>query len=166
MSTSHKSTTAACSIGATLWALSIAAAQAPGAMPGDEAMTCAQIAAELGPYMQRMTPGVTDLAATGQEVIHRGNKRVAEERPAAVGLTAAALGSMADPTGLSGKAAGQAEAAHQAEVWQRAETEDKPLNDKYRAQAGAVAAQGQQLQSDARVQRLMKLAEEKHCDAG
>jgi len=70
---------------------------------------------------------------------------------------------MLDPTGLSSKLLGQAQAQSQKERWKRAEAEDKPLNDKYKAQTEQVVKQGQQMQSDARLQRLMQLAQEKNC---
>jgi hypothetical protein len=89
---------------------------------------------------------------------------VAQETPAAVGLTAAATATMADPAGLSGEALGQAELVHQQEVWQRSAAEDAPLYGQFSAQAGQVMAQAQQLQSNPRLRRLMQLAPEKHCD--
>ncbi len=150
---------------AMLWVLPVAAADAPGTMPGDEAMTCQQIAAELTPYMQQMMPGVMALAKTAQDVRERGEQRVAEEVPAATALTAAATASHADPTGMAANAVGQAEAVRQHDAWQRSMIEDKPLRDQYSAQAGQVVAQGQQMQSNVRLQRLMQLVGEKRCDS-
>ena len=77
--------------------------------------------------------------------------------------TAEARATAADPTGMASKIVGQQQAQRQKERWQRAEAEEKPLNDKYKAQVEQVAKQGQQLQSDARLQRLMQLAQEKNC---
>ncbi|MGE5668018.1 MAG: hypothetical protein ACM338_07470, partial [Betaproteobacteria bacterium] len=91
-------------------------------------------------------------------VVERGKRRVAAETPAVVGFTVAATAAHADPTGIASRAVGQAEFAHQEEVARRALVEDKPLHDRF-------AAQGQQLQSDARLQRLMQRVQEKHCDA-
>lgn len=124
----------------------------PGAMPGDEAMTCEQIATELTPYMQQMKPSVASAATTAQEVKERGKQRVAEDVPAATALLGAATASGADPTGISSRAVGQAEVIHQQGVWQRSMVEDKPLHDKYHAQTGEVVAQGKQMQSNARIQ--------------
>jgi hypothetical protein len=84
--------------------------------------------------------------------------------PAATALAAAATASHADPTGIAGRAVGQAELIHQREAWQRSMVEDQPLRDKYRTQTGQLVAQGQQMQSDPRLQRLMQLVGEKHCD--
>ena len=41
--------------------------------------------------------------------------------------------------------------------------EDKPLRDKFNAQAGQLVAQGQEMQSSARLQHLLQLVQEKHC---
>lgn len=164
MSTIRRAWAAACLSAAALWMPAATAADIPGAKPGDAGMTCEQIAAELTSYMQQMMPNITALANTAQDVTARGQQRIAEETPAAIGLAAAATASMADPTGISGKAVGQAEVAHQQEVWQRSMVDDKPLRDKLNAQAGQAVAQGQQLQSDARLQRLMQLVSEKNCD--
>lgn len=43
--------------------------------------------------------------------------------------------------------------------------EDKPLRERYAAQTAELAAQGQQMQAKARLQRLMQLVQEKRCDA-
>jgi putative aminopeptidase FrvX len=141
-----------------------AGAEAPGARPGDDSMTCQQIAAELMPYMQQIAPSATAVAQTAEEVRERGKQRAAEEMPAAVALTMAATAASADPTGAASRAVGQAEVLHQQQVWQRATAEDKPLSDKLNAQTSQLAAQGQQLQSNARLQRLMQLVQEKGCD--
>jgi hypothetical protein len=154
----------AAAVGACAWMGCAVAADAPGARPGDEAMTCAQIAAQLAPYMQQIMPAAMAVGRTAQDVTARGQQHVAEEMPAAIALTAAATASAADPTGASSKTVGQIEAIHEQEAWQRTLAQDKPLHDKYSAQVNALAAQGQQLQSDARLQRLMQLAGERHCD--
>ena len=44
---------------ATVWSTVACSADEPGVHPGDASMTCAQIAAELQPYMQQMMPSVT-----------------------------------------------------------------------------------------------------------
>ncbi len=137
---------------------------APGAAPGDATITCEQIAAELSPYVQQLAPIGIALGDTSKDVVDRGKQRIAEETPAVVAATIAATASHADPTGVASRAVGQAEAAHQREVWQRSLAEDKPLNDKYAAQAGQLVEQAQSMQSNARLQRLMQLVQEKHCD--
>jgi hypothetical protein len=126
-------------------------------------MTCAQIGAELAPYARQMTPAVTDLAQTGQELNARNQKRMAEAMPEAAALTAAATASHLDPTGLAGRAVGQAEIATQQAIWDKALAEDKPLADKMNAQTNAVVEQAAPLQANPRIQRLMQLAQEKNC---
>lgn len=164
MSTIRRVAAATFVLGSALLAVTASAADVPGAMPGDDAMTCPQIAAELSPYMQQMMPSAMGLGRTAQAVTKRGEQHVAEETPAVVALTAAATAAHADPTGVASRAVGQAEAAHQQEVWQRSMVQDKPLADKLEAQSRQVLTQGQQLQSNARLQRLMQLVQEKRCD--
>lgn len=138
----------------------------PGAKPGDDALTCMQIAMELQPYMARAMATMGPLAQTSQEVVARGQQRVAEATPGAVALTMAATASHADPTGIASRAVGQAETAYQASVWQRSMVEDKPLRDTFNAQAQAAVGDAQKMQSEARMQRLMQLVQEKKCDGG
>lgn len=164
MSTRCSILVAAGSVAAMCWVASAAAEDAPGSTAGDAAMTCAQIAAEFAPYAQRMMPSAMAAGQAANAVVERGKQRVAAELPTAVGFTVAATAAHADPTGIASRAVGQAEMAHQEEVAQRSLVEDKPLYDKLSAETGAVVAEGQQLQSDARLQRLMQLVQEKHCD--
>ena len=148
---------------AALWMLPAVADDVPGAKPGDAAMTCDQIGAELAPYAQQMTPTVAGLAQTGQELNARNQKRLAEAMPEAAALTAAATAAAADPTGIAGRAVGQAEMAMQERIANQALAEDKPLADKMNAQMNAVVDQAAPLQANPRIQRLMQLAQEKNC---
>ena len=148
---------------AVLWSPAGIGAGAAGNRAGDAAMTCAQIATELQPYAQQMSPSIAALGQTSQEVRTRSEDRLKMAAPEATAEAAAASATMLDPTGLSSKLFGQAQAQRQKERWQRAEAEDKPLNEKYKAQAEQVVKGGQQMQSDARLQRLMQLAQEKNC---
>lgn len=148
---------------AALWTLPALADDVPGAQPGDAAMTCEQIGAELAPYAQQMTPAATALGQTGQELIARGERRVAEATPALLALTAAATAAAADPTGLSTKPLIAAHEAMQRREWNRAVAEDKPLVDQMNAQTNAVVEQAAPLQANPRIQRLMQLAQEKNC---
>ncbi len=136
----------------------------PGARPGDETMTCMQIAVELQPYMTRALATMGPLAQTSQEVVARGQQRVAEAMPGAIALTMAATAAHADPTGVASRAVGQAEMAYQDSVAQRSLVEDKPLHDKFKAQTNAAYDDAQRMQADARLQRLMQLVQEKRCD--
>lgn len=100
------------------------AGDASGAMPGDEIMTCQQLAAE---------------AAT-----------------TAAALSAGAMVSSPDPTGLSSRAYSQSEMALQREMWNRAQTEDKPLMDQAGTQANAAIGKAMPMQSNTRIQRLIQ----------
>jgi hypothetical protein len=148
---------------AALWALPALADDVPGAQPGDAAMTCAQIGAELAPYAQQMMPAAAALAQSGQEAIARGQRRQAQAMPEAIGLTAAATASHLDPTGAATKGVVAAEQAVQQREWNRALAEDKPLYDQMNAQTNAVVEQAAPLQANPRIQRLMQLAQEKNC---
>ena len=133
---------------ATLWSLPGIAADAPsGAMPGDETMTCEQIAAELAPYAKQMAAAFNPLLQTQKEVLARGRAREAEAVPEAAAVTAGALASSADRTGIASKLYGQAEAAMQREQWNRALAEDKPLFDQANRQANQAVAEAAPLQS-------------------
>ena len=145
------------------WSLSAMAAGASGSRSGDANMTCAQIAQELQPYMKEMSPSMMALGQTTQEVKARGEARNKDAAAESAAETTAARATMLDPTGLASKILGQEQVQRQKERWKRAEAEDKPLNEKYKAQTEQVVKEGQQMQSDARLQRLMQLAQEKNC---
>jgi len=163
MTTLRTTISAAGLCAAALWMLPVLADDVPGAMPGDDAMTCAQIGAELAPYAQQMTPTVSALAQTGQELNARNQQRMTEAMPEAAALTAAATASHLDPTGLASRAVGQAEMSTQQRIWDKALAEDKPLADKMNAQTNAVVEQAAPLQANPRIQRLMQLAQDKNC---
>jgi hypothetical protein len=133
------------------------------AKSGDDPMTCEQIGTELAPYVQQIRPTVSALNDTNQELKRRGEKRLAEEAPIAAAMSAASIGAGRDPTGMAQRSVNKAIEAHQQEVWQRAMTEDKPLAERQLAQGNALADQAQRLQSNARIQRLLQLAQDKHC---
>ena len=159
----HVSRIAAGSLVVLLSTATATAQSTPAVLPSDATMTCEQIATELAPYAQQMGPMVGQLNETNQELVARGKARMAQETPYAIGMTAAATAASADPTGVSQKAVNAAMAAHQQEVWNRALAEDKPLADRQKAQTSALMAQARQMQSNARLQRLMQLAQEKGC---
>jgi hypothetical protein len=152
-------------VSAALWIAPAAATDASANRPGDEAMTCEQIATELSPYVQQMAPNIQALGASQQQLYAQGRqigqKRMAEEALLAPLATAGSV----DPTGASKWAYQAALAAQMAK--ERSENEafaNSPLAKQNRAQSEQLAAQGQQLQSNARLQRLMQLGQEKHCD--
>ncbi len=149
--------------GAVLGIVPAFAGEVAGARPGDDAMTCEQIGAELAPYVQQMSGAFTALAGTEQELVARGQARVKEYAPAAEGMTAAATASTADPTGLSSKAVGQAENEMQKQAWNKSLAEDKPLMDQAARQTNEAVTEAAPMQSNARIQRLMQLAQQKNC---
>jgi hypothetical protein len=154
---------AAAACAAALWNSPVMADGVPGAMPGDEAMTCQQIAAELAPYAQQMMPAAAALNQTQGELLAHSQRRMSEAMPEVAGLTAAATAAHADPTGLASRGVVAAEQSLQQREWNRALAEDKPLHDQMTAQTNAVVAQGMSIQSNPRVQRLMQLAQQKNC---
>jgi hypothetical protein len=163
MTSKRMTTWAAAGCVVALWTSPAMADGVPGAMPGDEAMTCQQIGAELAPYAQQMMPSAAALNQTEAELLARSQRRTAEAMPEVVGLTAAATASHLDPTGSASKGVAAAEQGLQQREWNRALAEDKPLHDQMNAQTNAVVAQGTAIESNPRVQRLMQLAEQKNC---
>ena len=151
-------------LSATLWVAVIAVANEPATRPGDEAMTCAQIASELSPYVQQMKPNIQALATTQQQLYTQGRamgeKRKAEEAALTPLATAGAL----DPTGASKRAYQAAEIAQAAKEKRENEAfSNSPLAKQNKAQSEQVAAQAQQMQANTRIQQLMQLAQDKHC---
>lgn len=144
-------------------AMPSAAGDLPGAMPGDAAMTCQQIAAELAPYAQQMAPDFKPLAQTEEQLMQRSQARAAEAAATAAAVSAGAVAASLDPTGLSSKAYGQAEMALQQQMWNRALAEDKPLTDQANQQMNAAVGKAMPMQSNARIQRLMQLVRDKNC---
>ena len=160
-----KTFVAGSAIGAALWIAAAAATDVSAVRPGDDAMTCEQIATELSPYAQQIAPNIQALGASQQQLYAQGReigkKRMAEEAL----LTPLATAGGLDPTGASKWAYQAALAAQMAK--EKSENEafaNSPLAKQARAQSDQLAAQGQQMQSNARLQRLMQLGQAKHCD--
>ena len=145
------------------WSPFARSAGSPGSKPGDASLTCAQIAQELQPYMQQMAPSMTAFGQTAQEAKTRGEQLNQQAAKEAAEETAAARAASLDPTGIASRIVGQEQVRRQKERWKRSEAENKPLEEKIKAQTGQVLAQAQPLQSDARLHRLMELAQEKNC---
>ena len=138
---------------------------APGALPGDETMSCEQIAAELVPYMQQVRPNAQALAATQQRELEQAQAKGAQRRTQHQLLAAMATAGALDPTGASKRAYVAAEMAQTAK--ERAEDEAQaasPQAQQAKAQREQFAAQAQAMQGDARLQRLMQLGQQKGCD--
>ncbi len=148
---------------AQFWVMPSHAADAPGALPGDAAMTCQQIATELAPYAQQMMGDATQLADTDQQIVQRGQQRVSAAVPLVAAESAAATAASLDPTGMASKAQRASGEATQERIWKQTEAEDKPLTEKAKEQTQRVVEKGTAMQSNARLQRLMQLAQEKNC---
>ncbi|HUP09593.1 MAG TPA: hypothetical protein VMU47_20710 [Caldimonas sp.] len=168
MNRTMKSAIAATSTLASLAVLAAPAAGAPqpaGAQPGDDAMTCEQIAAELMPYMHQVQPTAQEIVATQQRQfehgLEKGKQRQAEHQVIAGMATAAQF----DPTGASKRAYAAAEMAQMAkERREDAAEAASPQAQQAKAQYQQMAAQAQALQGDGRLQRLMQLGQQKGCD--
>jgi hypothetical protein len=145
--------------------LALAGPDASGVKAGDEAMTCEQIATELAPYAQQMQPNVQALALSQQQLYQQGREKQAARQAEGTALSAMATAGALDPTGASKRAYVAAEMAQTA----RHRSEDtaaanSPLAKQADAQRQQLAAQGEQMQGNARLQRLMQLGHQKGCD--
>jgi hypothetical protein len=128
-------------------------------------MTCEQIAAELVPYMQQITPNVQAVAVSQQREFEQGQAKHAQRRATHQLIAAMATASSFDPTGLSKRAYVAAEMAQTAkERSEDAAEAASPEAQRAKAQREQVAAQAQALQRDARLQRLLQLGQQKGCD--
>ena len=142
----------------------LGAQEAPGVKPGDEAMTCEQIATELAPHAQQLQPNLQALATSQQEQYAVARQRLDERRKEHEVMAPLATAGALDPTGAS-KRAYQAAAAAQA-AKEKSENEadaNSPLAKQANAQREQLAVQGQQMQANARLQRLMQLVQQKGC---
>lgn len=164
MSTPGKLRIAAWAASAALCIPAAAAPQAPGASPGDDALTCEQIAAELAPYAQQMQPNLQALAASEQQLYAQGRQREQERKKEAALITPLATAGALDPTGASKRAYVAAESSLAAKHKSESEADaSSPLARQAGEQREQLAAQAQQLQVNARLQRLMQLAQQKGC---
>lgn len=141
-----------------------AAAQNEGARPGDEAMSCAQIATEMQPYAESMRGSVTALNDTNMQLLALAQKQQARDAPQINATTQAAGTACGFVGGPACMAATQADQANRNAVKEREAAESKPLRDQNLAQSKTLVAQGQTLQSNARLMRLMELGHAKGCD--
>jgi hypothetical protein len=132
--------------------------------PLDDDLTCEQLATELSAYVQQMQPGAQALAISQQQQATQAlstlDRRRTEHQLLAPLATAGAL----DPTGASKRAYVAALGAQAAK--EHAEDEaakNSPLAQQATSQSQQLAAQGQAMQADARMQHLMRLAQQKGC---
>jgi DNA polymerase III alpha subunit len=165
MSTRTRILVAACAFNAALWIAPVVAAPASDVRPGDDAMTCEQIATELAPYAQQIVPNIQALGATQQQMVAQAHQQLAQRQMESAALTPLATAGALDPTGAAKQAYTLALMAQMAK--EKSENEafaNSPLAKQNRAQSEQLAAQGKELYSNARLQRLMQLGKEKRCD--
>lgn len=128
-------------------------------------MTCQQIAAELAPYAQQLLPAGNAASEAASQLMERNQERLAKEIvPVATTFLAAQTFAHLDPTGLTGRAVQQSSKAYQQELWQRSLREDAPLAEKLGTATESLVQQGQAMQDNPRLQRLLQLVQEKGCD--
>jgi hypothetical protein len=152
-------------LGAAHWIPVAGAADVPGAMPGDDAMTCVQIATELAPYARQMMPNIQALGASQQQLYAQARQQLEVRRAENEALSTLATAGALDNTGVSKQAYQMALMAQMSK--EKSENEamaNSPLAKENKAQMEQLAAQGQQMQSNARLQRLMQLAQQNKCD--
>jgi hypothetical protein len=164
MSTHSKATIAGWAVSAVFCVPAIGAPDATGAMPGDEAMTCEQLATELVPYMQQMQPNLQALATSQQKQYEQSRLKSEERKKEHEMLTPLATAGALDPTGAAKRAYQAAVMAQTAKERREDEAEaNSPLAKQANAQREQLAAQGQQMQANARIHRLMQLGQQKGC---
>jgi hypothetical protein len=147
-----------------LWIPAADAADAPGAKPGDASMSCEQIAAELAPYAQSMKPTLEAVASLQAQQFERGRQLYEQRKKEHEAVAAMASVGAVDPTGAAKRAAQAAAIAQAAKERRENEAEiNSPLAREADAQRAQLVAQGQQMQDNARIQRLMELGKEKGC---
>lgn len=165
MATTFRMLTTACAASAGLWISPLGAVDAPGAKLSDDAMTCEEIATELAPYAQQMMPNIQALGTSQQQMYAQARQQYDQRKAEHEALTPLATAGALDKTGAAKHAYQMALMAQMAK--EKAENEafaNSPLAKQNKTQSEQLAAQGQQMQSNARLQRLMQLGQQKHCD--
>ena len=166
MATFPKAIVPAAALGVALWAPCALAGDPPGAKPGDDQLTCEQIAAELQPYVQAMKPNAMALGQSEMELKQKAEKHMAEETPKMLALSAEATAAGRDPTGLAQRAVNKQIEAEQKAANERAKADMQSVADRASGQMQTLTAQANQMQNDPRLGRLMELGRKKGCDKG
>jgi hypothetical protein len=147
-----------------LAATAATAANDDGARPGDDAMTCQQIAMALMPNVKAIDNDSTrQLGRNAEELRRRSVKREAELQGEGAADTAAMEAGCFGGINATCAAASEALSARQAARNAKIQAEDKPITDQMNPEMAALAAQGQAMQQDPRMMHLMQLAQQKHC---
>lgn len=148
----------------TMFAGGCVAAEDTGVRPGDEAMGCAQIATEMQPYAESMRGNISALNDTNTQLLALGEKQRARDAPRVAATTQAAGAACGFVGGPACMAATQADQANRNAVHAQEAAESQPLREQNLAQSKTLVAQGQQMQSNARLMQLMQLGHAKGCD--
>ena len=114
MSKISKTMAASWAVSAALCTPAVGAPEATGARPGDEAMTCEQIASELAPYVQQMQPNLQALATAQQQQYAQARQQLQTRKLEHDLLSPLATAGALDPTGASKRAYGAAATAQAA----------------------------------------------------
>ncbi len=160
----HRLATVGFTLACILSAGDVAAAEDSGARPGDESMGCAQIAAEMQPYVASMRGNIAAVNDTNAQLLQLAQMQRARDAPGINATTQAAGAACGFVGGPACMAATQADQTNRKATMEREKAEAQPLADKQMAQSNALVAQGQALQSNARLMRLMQLGQAKGCD--
>jgi uncharacterized protein YfaQ (DUF2300 family) len=156
---------AVCAAAAAASTSAVRAADASAIRDGDEAMTCEAIATELAPNAQAMAPDLAAFGATQQQLYATAHQQEARKQADGMVMESLATAAATDPTGAAKAVYAAALMAQQAK--DRADYEaiaNSPQTKAANAQAQTLVARVQAMQSNARIQRLMQLAQQKHCD--
>ena len=138
-------------------------AVAAAARPGDEQMTCEQIGAEMQPYAMQMQGNMQghnieqdmrDVQAANEAGQRRAQQQMAPS------MIAGMLSGLVPGGGYAATAAAQAQEAEN----ERQIAAQRPLQDRMTHDMNGMAADtSSQMAGNPRIQRLMQLAQEKHC---
>jgi hypothetical protein len=135
-----------------------------GARPGDDAMTCEQIAQALMPSVNQMrSPSTEQLGRNAEEIRRRDLQREAELQSEAAADTAAMEAGCVGGINATCAAASEAMSAREAARNAKIQAEDKPITDQMSVEMNALATQGRAMQEDPRLMHLIQLAQQKHC---
>lgn len=135
-----------------------------GARPGDENLSCAQIATQMQPYAASMRGNIAAVNETNAQLMQMAQMQRARDAPSINATTQAAGATCGFVGGPACMAATAADQANRNAVKEREAAESKPLRDQNLAQTKTLVAQGQALQSNARLMHLMQLGQVKGCD--
>jgi hypothetical protein len=117
-------------IAAALRVLPALADEQSGERPGDDTLTCQQIATKIAPGANQMGASWRPVGETAQQQVRTGQAEVAREAPTAAARTAAATAAIAaSAAGVPGATGSvvQAEMAKKQRVWAEAKAEQKPI---------------------------------------